>query len=110
MLGNYSIILILISFSSLVFSIQKTEEFYREEFRKFVITFGKTYETPKEESLRFKIWRLNAEFIETHNALATLGQKTFWVKMNKFGDMVMFDYSNHMDIKIVFLVYLNLRL
>jgi hypothetical protein len=87
MLRN-SIILILISFLSVVLAVYKTDDAYFEEFRKFVITFGKTYKTPKEESLRFEIWRNNRELIETHNARATLGKETYWMKMNAFGDLV----------------------
>lgn len=87
MLGN-SIILMLLSITSLAMATYKTDESYLEEFRKFVIKFGKIYSGPKEEAIRYVIWKSNLDYINTHNAEKTLGGKSFWLKMNKFGDLV----------------------
>ena len=51
------------------------------------MTHGKKY-NGDEELMRFDIWRANLKFISKHNAEADEGKHTFWVGMNKFGDLV----------------------
>jgi cathepsin L len=36
---------------------------------------------------RFSIWRSNLDYVKKHNSEADAGHHTFWLKMNKFGDL-----------------------
>jgi cathepsin L len=48
---------------------------------------GKLYGSDLEETNRRLIWESNVRFIHSHNIRASLGQHTFTVKMNKYGDL-----------------------
>jgi cathepsin L len=54
---------------------------------------SKTYKSEDEELRRFNIWKLNLDFIKKHNEDAEKGLHTFWVKMNKFGDLTAREFS-----------------
>jgi len=56
------------------------------EWSQFKAMYGKAY-SHNEESYRRSIWEKNAKFVQSHNAQYALGQKTFTVAMNKFGDL-----------------------
>lgn len=40
-----------------------------------------------DELARFTIWKMNLDIINEHNKLADQGIYTYWLRMNKFGDM-----------------------
>nr|XP_054751285.1 procathepsin L-like [Lytechinus pictus] len=48
---------------------------------------GKMYGGVEEENNRRKIWEDNLRIIEKHNILHSLGEKTYRLGMNEFGDM-----------------------
>ena len=43
---------------------------------------------------RFKIWKSNVDLIQSHNADADKGLKTFWLKMNQFGDLTVQEFAS----------------
>jgi cathepsin L len=49
--------------------------------------FKKTYETLEEEIERMEIWLANMAHIEKHNFEYALGEKTFTLGMNHYGDL-----------------------
>jgi len=49
--------------------------------------FKKTYETIEEEIERMEIWLANMAHIEKHNFEYALGEKTFTLGMNHYGDL-----------------------
>jgi cathepsin L len=53
---------------------------------------GKRY-FDAEEHVRRAIWEDNLKFVQQHNLLADLGQHTYWVKMNKFADLTVTEFS-----------------
>ena len=62
--------------------------YLENEFEKFINFFDKIYSGPAEKSQRFEIWKNNVYLIDKHNLEADLGKHTFWLKMNRFGDLV----------------------
>lgn len=60
------------------------------EWESFKAKHSKIYKTVEEEALRFDTWKSNLKFIAEHNAKADQGVHSFWVAMNKFGDLVGF--------------------
>lgn len=54
----------------------------------FKAQHNKAYQHEKEETMRRLIWEKNLAMINEHNAIADAGKHTFWLGMNKFGDMV----------------------
>ncbi len=58
------------------------------EFEKFIESFNKVYNGSDEKLARFQIWKKNTHLIDEHNEQADLGKFTFWLKMNRFGDLV----------------------
>jgi len=55
---------------------------------------GKSYATPSEETKRRATWEANLNFIRQHNMEADNGHHTYWVKMNKYGDMTSQEFVN----------------
>jgi cathepsin L len=59
------------------------------EWLKFKLTYNKKYEMEQETHRRL-VWESNLKYINQHNLQASLGKKSFTLKMNKFGDLVRF--------------------
>jgi cathepsin L len=55
-----------------------------EEFKKL---HQKSYSDSSEELKRFQIWQQNSDYILKHNLAADNGYFTFWLRMNRFGDL-----------------------
>lgn len=49
---------------------------------------GKNYTNPTEEKFRLKIYMENKAKIAKHNQKASRGEKSYFLKMNHFGDQV----------------------
>ncbi len=64
-----------------------------KEWNLYKISHSKTYKSDDEELRRFNIWKSNLDFIKKHNQDADKGLHTFWVKMNKFGDLTAREFS-----------------
>ena len=60
---------------------------------KFKKQHTKSYADSAEELARFKIWKSNLEFVEKHNKEADSGIHTYWVRMNKFGDLTSAEFG-----------------
>jgi cathepsin L len=60
----------------------------REAWESFKNEHGKTYDNIRDELKRFNVWKSNSDFVTKHNTEADNGKHTFWVKMNKFADLV----------------------
>ena len=54
----------------------------------FKAQHNKFYKNEKEETSRRLLWERNLAKINEHNAKADAGESTFWLAMNRFGDMV----------------------
>lgn len=63
-------------------------------WQSFKTIHQKNYASSSEELYRRQIWENNLNFIRQHNQEAQLGQHTFTVAMNKFGDLVNILYFN----------------
>jgi len=63
----------------------------------FKSQYNKVYADKDEELTRRMIWEKNLAFINKHNLEAGLGQHTFTVKMNKFGDMTNQEFVSMMN-------------
>jgi len=84
-------------FFSLIFAISISSSFASQslfkEWNLFKISYSKTFKSDDEELRRFNIWKSNLDFIKKHNEDADNGLHTFWVKMNKFGDLTAREFS-----------------
>lgn len=67
---------------------QAEQKFYQSNFETFIVRHIKQYRSPQEQEKRFKIWRQNFDFIAKHNEKANAGKKSYWLKMNEYGDLV----------------------
>ena len=59
-----------------------------ELWEQFKIEENKNYATSLENDKRFEIWKENFKYVSNHNRLATIGQKSFFLEMNSYCDMV----------------------
>jgi len=64
------------------------------EFQK---VHNKVYKTVEEATQRRLTWEANLKFINQHNLEHSLGQHTFTVAMNKFGDMTNEEFVKQMN-------------
>ena len=71
-----------------VTSINHDETSLLIQFEKFIEFFNKVYNGTDEKSVRFNIWKMNTYYIKKHNEQAAEGKFKFWLKMNRFGDLV----------------------
>ena len=55
-----------------------------EKWDEFKAQFGKTYSSPTEETVRYRYFKENSDFIEQHNSAA---EQNFTLGMNEYGDM-----------------------
>jgi cathepsin L len=57
------------------------------QWAKFKKEHNKQYESSLHDLTRFKIFESNWNYIDAHNREANAGKHTFWLEMNKFGDL-----------------------
>lgn len=57
---------------------------------------GKRY-FDAEEHVRRATWESNLKLVQEHNLNADLGQHSYWLKMNKFADMTITEFSKVMN-------------
>ncbi|CAG9860739.1 unnamed protein product [Phyllotreta striolata] len=58
-----------------------------QQWNQFKITHKKSYETPEEEQLRYKIYQDNVEKINRHNSRYEAGLESYTMAANKFADL-----------------------
>jgi len=63
------------------------------QFEKFKNEHNKKYLDAQDELFRFKIFESNWNLIDEHNRQADTGKKTFWLKMNHFGDLTTKEFA-----------------
>jgi len=85
-------------FAYSVASLLHSEEYYQQKFVEFAKKYNKVY-TNDEMFLRFNTFKANSLFIESHNKLFVNGQSSFYVGMNRFGDMTKKEYSRLLGLK-----------
>ncbi|CAI5696290.1 unnamed protein product [Oreochromis niloticus] len=63
------------------------------EFHAWKLKFGKSYNSPSEESHRKQIWLTNRKIVLMHNILANQGFKSYCLGMTYFADMENEEYK-----------------
>ena len=59
-----------------------------EEWNAFKSEHGKSYSSPREDKSRMKVYMKNKALIASHNRLAHQGRRSYFLKMNRFGDLL----------------------
>jgi len=72
-------------------------ELVLEEWGTFKLTHSKAYKSPMEEKFRMKVFMENKAKIERHNALEAKGEKSYRLKMNKYGDLLHHEFVAQMN-------------
>ena len=72
-----------------------------EEWELWMLRHSRNYTDKLEEKFRLKIYMENKIKIARHNQLAHKGHKSYFLKMNHFGDLV----SNSMGNNLVFSIW-----
>ena len=67
------------------------------EWETWKVSNLKRYSSDTEESFRLKIYMENKAKIERHNHRAHSGQHTYFLKMNKYGDMLHHEFRRTMN-------------
>ncbi|XP_014614002.1 PREDICTED: cathepsin L [Polistes canadensis] len=91
--------ILLIFLISTVFAAQAISFFdlILEEWTTFKLEHKKNYETNSEEKVRMKIFMDNKHKIALHNRKFELGEVTYKLKINKFGDMLHYEYMESLN-------------
>jgi cathepsin L len=63
--------------------VEKSDNYYREQFELFKVKFNRTYLAAAEHGLRFDIFKKNLQFVESHDA----AKAGFSVAINEFADL-----------------------
>ncbi|XP_068201401.1 procathepsin L-like [Palaemon carinicauda] len=67
------------------------------EWEDFKNNFGKSYETPEDESYRKSVFDANNKLVKDHNELFRQGQETFDLKINEFADLTNEEFTRQMN-------------
>jgi cathepsin L len=70
------------------------------QFELYKLEFGKSYETPEENEMRFKIFSRNVREIREHNARYEAGLETFEMGVNQFSDMTLTEYKQFLGLGV----------
>ncbi|KAF7988185.1 hypothetical protein HCN44_007679 [Aphidius gifuensis] len=68
-----------------------------QEWKSFQLEYNKNYETPIEKKYRMKVFMHNKGLIAKHNARYALNKTSFKLELNKFGDLLRYDFVNRMN-------------
>lgn len=68
------------------------DSLHKLQWQEWKSLHGKTYSQEREDSERSLVWADNKKFIDTHN---TLGEGSYTLALNQFGDMVCSSLQNH---------------
>lgn len=72
-------------------------ELVSDEWVTWKIFHAKNYTSPVEDKFRLKIFMENKAKIAKHNALAHKGHKSYFLKMNSFGDLLHHEFIGMMN-------------
>merc|ERR1712088_644745 len=72
-------------------------EVVAEEWETWKVHHGKNYSDNMEEKFRLKIFMENKAKIARHNSLAHSGEKSYFLKMNHFGDLLHHEFIGAMN-------------
>merc|ERR1712029_1322860 len=72
-------------------------EVVAEEWETWKVNHGKNYSDTMEEKFRLKIFMENKAKIARHNAKAHAGEKSYFLKMNHFGDQLHHEFIGAMN-------------
>merc|ERR1711879_532700 len=72
-------------------------EVVAEEWETWKVHHGKNYSDNMEEKFRLKIFMENKAKIARHNSLAHSGEKSYYLKMNHFGDLLHHEFIGAMN-------------
>nr|UTS56191.1 cathepsin L [Palaemon modestus] len=61
--------------------------FATQEWENFKTTYEKSYANPLEEKHRMSVFLKKLKYIEEHNELYKRGEKTYYMKINKYSDL-----------------------
>jgi len=70
-------------------------EVVTEDWKTWKLMHQKEYDNQWEEKFRFKVYMENKARIARHNAQAHKGEKTYFLKMNKYGDLLNEEFKEH---------------
>jgi cathepsin L len=70
---------------------------FDEDWSAYKTKHGKNYETDAEENTRRGIWEMNLKKIQHHNIRHSLGEVTYTLGMNKYGDMTNQEFVEQMN-------------
>ena len=65
---------------------------YDDEWEAWKVSHLKTYRSVNEDQFRQKIFIENKEKIDAHNYMASRGKKSYFVKMNHYGDLLQHEF------------------
>nr|AKO90279.1 cathepsin L1 [Tigriopus japonicus] len=68
-----------------------------EEWEAWKYIHGQNYSTPAEEKFRMKVFMENKNKVAKHNNRAHRGLHTYFLKMNKYGDLLHHEFVNQMN-------------
>ena len=91
---------ILISLALLVVSASAASNFdgsLDSYWNQFKAHHGKKYSNGEEEAKRRLIFESNVKYINQHNMEADVGKHSYWLKMNKYGDMTAQEFVRTMN-------------
>jgi len=72
-------------------------EVVAEEWETWKVNHGKNYSDTMEEKFRLKIFMENKAKIARHNAKAHAGHKSYFLKMNPYGDLLHHEFTGAMN-------------
>ncbi|RWS14794.1 cathepsin L4-like protein [Dinothrombium tinctorium] len=72
------------------------DEVFLAEWQEFKATYNKSYSS-NEENMRMKVFMENKQKIAKHNVLAAQGIKSYFLKMNHFGDLFHHEFVRTMN-------------
>lgn len=83
--------MMILAFAVAMLATAQSISFYEvvaEEWDVWMMLHSKNYSSPMEEKFRMKIFMENKAKIARHNKLAQKGERSFFMKMNHFGDLL----------------------
>jgi len=100
MMSSNVLLVLALAFASCLFHETTAISFYEvvaEQWETWKVTHDKDYADPMAEKFRLKIFMENQAKIARHNAKAHEGQKSYFLKMNNYGDLLHHEFLGQMN-------------